>query len=206
MFEIFQDSMAITRYNKHPDIFLTMTANPKWPEITSALLPHQSPIDRPDLIARVFELRRKYLMQEIEKKNVFGRKVAHVYTIEFQKRGLPHMHALLFLQGPDKIRTCSQVDSVVCAEFPDPDHDPTLFETIKCCMVHGPCGARNPQAPCMENGRCTKRYPRAFAGSTTMDQDGYPIYRRRDNERKYVVRRQEVDNRDVVPYNPYLSR
>lgn len=39
MFEIFQDSMAITRFNQHPDIFLTMTANPNWPEITSALLP-----------------------------------------------------------------------------------------------------------------------------------------------------------------------
>ena len=54
MFEIFQDSMAITRYIQHPDIFLTMIANPNWPKITSALLPHQKPIDRPDLIARAF--------------------------------------------------------------------------------------------------------------------------------------------------------
>ncbi|KAI8525659.1 hypothetical protein RHMOL_Rhmol13G0247700 [Rhododendron molle] len=37
MFEIFQDSMAITRYNHHPDIFLTMTANPKW---SKYLLPY----------------------------------------------------------------------------------------------------------------------------------------------------------------------
>ena len=137
MFEIFQDSMAITRYNQHPDIFLTMTANPKWPEITSALLPHQKPTDRPDLVARVFELKRKALMKEIEKNNVFGMKVAHVSTIEFQKRGLPHMHALLFLQGPDKIRTCAQVDKLVCAEFPDPNDDPALFETVKCCMEIG---------------------------------------------------------------------
>ncbi|KAF7113535.1 hypothetical protein RHSIM_RhsimUnG0115000 [Rhododendron simsii] len=59
MFEIFQDSMAITRYNHHPDIFLTVTANPSWPEIIAALLPRQKAIDRPDLIARVFELKRK---------------------------------------------------------------------------------------------------------------------------------------------------
>ena len=107
MFEIFQDSMAITRYNQHPDIFLTMTANPNWPEITNALLPHQNSTDRPDLVARVFELKRDYLMKEIDKKKVFGTKVAHVFTIEFQKRGLPHMHALIFLQGADKIRTCA---------------------------------------------------------------------------------------------------
>ncbi|XP_057482346.1 uncharacterized protein LOC130769157 isoform X2 [Actinidia eriantha] len=207
MFEIFQDSMAITRYNHHPDIFLTMTANPNWPEITSALLPHQNPTDRPDLVARVFELKRKFLMKEIEKKRVFGIKVAHVYTIEFQKRGLPHMHALFFLEGVDKIRTCAQVDIVVSAEFPSPEDDPILFETVKSVMVHGPCGARNPNAPCLDNnGRCTKRYPRAFAEGTTMDQDGYPIYRRRNDGRVYTVKGQDVDNRDVVPYNAYLSK
>ncbi|KAG5552631.1 hypothetical protein RHGRI_010651 [Rhododendron griersonianum] len=113
MFKIFQDSMAITRYNHHPDIFLTMTANPSWPEIIAALLPHQKSIDRPDLIARVFELKRKALMKEIETNKVFGKKVAHVFTIEYQKRGLPHMHELTFLGGPNKIRTCAQEAAVM---------------------------------------------------------------------------------------------
>ncbi|XP_028054831.1 uncharacterized protein LOC114259043 [Camellia sinensis] len=183
-----------------------MTTNPNWPEITSALLSYQKPIDRPDLITRVFELKRKYLMNEIEANKVFGNKVAHVFTIEFQKRGLLHMHALLFLKGLDKIRTCAQVNKLVCAEFPDPKDDPMLFETVKCCMVHGPCGARNPHAPRMENGRCSKRYPRAFTETTTMDQDGYSIYRCRNNGQVHTVRRQEVDNRNVVPYNAYLSK
>ncbi|XP_028059217.1 uncharacterized protein LOC114262950 [Camellia sinensis] len=198
--------MAITRYNQHPHIFLTMIANPNWLEITSALLPHQKAIDHPDLIAHVFELKRKCLMKGIETNKVFSNKVGHVFTIEFQKQGLPHMHALLFLKGPNKIRTCAQVDKLVCAEFPDPKDNPTLFETIKCCMVHGPCGARNPQAPCMENGRCTKKYPQAFAKSTTMDQDGYSIYRHRNSGQVYTVRGQEVANKDVVPYNAYLSK
>ena len=102
-------------------------------------------------------------MKEIERKKVFGNKVAHVFTIEFQKRGLPHMHVLLFLQGPDKIKTCAQVDKAVCVEFPSPDDDPVLFNTVKHCMVHGPCGLRRPQAPYMENDRCTKKYPRDFS-------------------------------------------
>ncbi|KAG5565923.1 hypothetical protein RHGRI_001745 [Rhododendron griersonianum] len=206
MFEIFQDSMAITRYNHHPDIFLTITANPKWPEITSALLPHQTAVDRPDLVSCVFELKRKALMKEVEKNKVFGQKVAHVYTIEFQKRGLPHMHVLFFLKGGDKIRTCAQVDQLVCAEFPNPEDDPELFETVKSCMVHGPCGAQNPHAACMEKGKCTKRYPRDFVETTTMDKNGYPIYRRCDDGKVYIVRGHEVDNRDVVPYNPHLSK
>ncbi|GFS32967.1 hypothetical protein Acr_00g0025630 [Actinidia rufa] len=111
------------------------------------------------------------------------------------------------LRGVDKIRTCAQVDIVVSVEFPSPEDDPILFETVKSVMVHGPCGARNPNAPCLDNnGRCTKRYPRAFAEGTTMDQDGYPIYRRRNDGRVYTVMGQDVDNRDVVPYNAYLSK
>ena len=39
-----------------------------------------------------------------------------------------------------------------------------------------------------------------------MDQDGYPVYRRRNNCNVYTIRGQNVDNRDVVPYNPYLSK
>ena len=88
--------MAITRYNQHPNIFLTMTANPNWPEIKAALLPHQTVSDCPDLVARVFELKRLTLMVKIDKQKVFGEKVAHVFTIEFQKHGLPHMHLLYF--------------------------------------------------------------------------------------------------------------
>ena len=127
MFEIYQDSMAITRYNQHPDVFLTMTANPKWPEITKELLPNQNAFLHPDLVARVFELKRKALMKEIENNHVLGKKVAHVFTIEFQKRGLPHMHALIFLDGPSKIKTTAQVDNIVCAEFLSLEEDPTLF-------------------------------------------------------------------------------
>ncbi|KAG5536765.1 hypothetical protein RHGRI_024259 [Rhododendron griersonianum] len=107
--------------------------------------------------------------------------------------------------GPNELGP-GQVDKVVCAEFPDPVEDPSLFDTVKGCMVHGPCGARNPQAACMENGKCTKKYPKAFSETTTTDQDGYPIYRRRNDGRVYTVRGHPVDNRDVVPYNAYLSR
>jgi hypothetical protein len=45
MFQLFQDSMAICRTHHKPDLFITMTCNPNWPEITSALLPGQKPED-----------------------------------------------------------------------------------------------------------------------------------------------------------------
>jgi hypothetical protein len=36
-FEIFQDSIAIIRYFKHPDLFGIMNVNPKWPKNKTTL-------------------------------------------------------------------------------------------------------------------------------------------------------------------------
>jgi hypothetical protein len=45
MYQLFQDSMAICQFCQKPDIFLTMTANPQWPEVQEALLKFQVPVD-----------------------------------------------------------------------------------------------------------------------------------------------------------------
>ena len=37
--------MAICQFCQTPDIFLTMTANPQWPEVQEALLKFQVPVD-----------------------------------------------------------------------------------------------------------------------------------------------------------------
>jgi hypothetical protein len=42
-----------------------------------------------------------------------------VYTIEYQKRGLPHMHLLLFLKRGAVFLTPKLVDEVVCAKLLD---------------------------------------------------------------------------------------
>jgi Helitron helicase-like domain at N-terminus len=48
-----QDALAINRHFHGADFFLTMTADPNWPEIKEALLPGQSAADRPDLVVRI---------------------------------------------------------------------------------------------------------------------------------------------------------
>ena len=52
MVQCYQDAMAIGRVHGKPDIFLTMTCNPNWREITKNLLPNQTPPDRPDLVCK----------------------------------------------------------------------------------------------------------------------------------------------------------
>ena len=94
--------MAVVRKRGKPSFFITMTCNPKWREITQALLPGQSAADRPDLLARVFKLKLDMLLEELYKDGIFGKVIAHLHVIEFQKRGLPHAHILIILDQTDR--------------------------------------------------------------------------------------------------------
>ena len=199
MKQCLQDSLALARYYRQIDLFITVTCNPNWPEIACELLPGQTAADRPDLCARVFHMKKKVIIEEIYKKGIFGKAVAYVYTIEFQKRGLPHAHILIFLKDGEKIITPADIDTAIRAYWPDPVAEPMLFETVKRCMVHC-CGDR-----CLENGKCTKHFPKAFQPHTSIDGEGYPLYYRPDDGREYEVNGVMVDNRWIVPYNPYLS-
>lgn len=209
MQQLYQDSMAIVRRFGKPDLFLTFTCNPQWPEIQAALLPGQTAAERFDIAARVFRMKLDATLEAISKRWVLGRPVARIHVVEYQKRGLPHAHILVFLAAEDKLRTADDYDAVICAELPDPETHPELHRVVVACMMHGPCGALDPTAPCMVEGRCSKGYPHAFCEQTQDSPDGYPIYRRRNNGRTAVVRRRGgadvvLDNRWVVPYNPAL--
>lgn len=73
---------------------------------------HETANDRPDITARVFHQKSQALIKDIQA-GVLGRVSAFVYTIEYQKRGLPHMHALIILEKDDKLLTTDDFDSVV---------------------------------------------------------------------------------------------
>ncbi len=83
----YQDAMAIVAATGKPDLFITMTTNPKWREIEENLHPGQQSLDRPDLVTRVFELKKKEMLNDVLNKQIFGLTVAYVWVIEFQKRG-----------------------------------------------------------------------------------------------------------------------
>jgi hypothetical protein len=48
---LYQDAMARVRKFGKPDLFITFTCNPRWREITDALLGRPAN-DRPDIISR----------------------------------------------------------------------------------------------------------------------------------------------------------
>uniref|UniRef100_A0A914Z3L6 Helitron helicase-like domain-containing protein n=1 Tax=Panagrolaimus superbus TaxID=310955 RepID=A0A914Z3L6_9BILA len=177
-----------------------MTCNPNWKEILENLLEGQTPADRPDLVARVFKQKKDYLINLISKEGYFGKCKAHVYTIEFQKRGLPHAHILVTLEADYKMRTAEVINRYISAQLPDPELYPNLHDLVVKHMIHGPCGPR-----CMKDGKCSKHFPHEFQEETSLDEDGYPSYARPDNGIKVTKSSGfVVDNRYVVPHCPNL--
>ena len=77
----YHDSIAISQKYGKPDLFITMTCNPNWEEIKECSLPEQQPSDRPDLIVRVFELKKKHLIYLISKKHFVGNCIAYMYLL-----------------------------------------------------------------------------------------------------------------------------
>ena len=218
----FLDGMAVVRRLHAPSLFVTMTCNPKWPEITRELDHEigQTAQDRPDLTARVFRLKMAELLHELKTVGIFGRVIAYLHVIEFQHRGLPHAHILLILQ--QHIHSVDDIDECVTAELPiEPTREShpndfqaahtrwkELCEAVCEFMTHGPCGHENPKAPCMQDGKCKKDYPKRYVAETRKPDDQiYPLYRRRSvamGGQAYSYKGRIVDSRWIVPYSPYL--
>ncbi len=213
--ERYHDAMALVRKLGKPSYFITMTCNSSWEEIKGSLLEGQVPSDRPDICCRVFHMKVNELMHDLLKKHVLGHVKSYFGTIEFQKRGLPHLHLLLIMQDEDRPYNAEKTDKAICAEIPSKRDAPKLFDCVKSHMIHGPCGVYNQRCPCMtgteEFKTCSKSFPKEFEDQTFHDGHTYPRYQRRHPDKggeafpKTMPNREMmIDNRWVVPYNPHL--
>ncbi|XP_060210795.1 uncharacterized protein LOC132637774 [Lycium barbarum] len=168
----YMDAIALVQCFGKPDLFITMTCNPSWPEIEEHLAPSDEAQNRPDLISRVFKAKIEELKTDILKRNIFGKVVAFMYTVEFQKRGLPHAHFLIILCNEHKLLTPEAYDEIIRAELPDCNTDPDLHKLVVKHMMHGPCGSLNPTNTCMrKKGYCKFKYPKMFADQTSKGHD-----------------------------------
>lgn len=155
----YMDAIALVQQFGKPDLFITITCNPSWPEIKEHLSSSYEVQNRPDLISRVFRAKVEELKTDILKRNIFGKVVAYMYTVEFQKRGLPHAHFLIILSNEHKLLTAEAYDDIIRAELLDECTESALRKLVIKHMMHGPCGGLNP------TNTCTKK--RVIASSNT---------------------------------------
>nr|XP_028954994.1 uncharacterized protein LOC114823729 [Malus domestica] len=207
MINNYQDAMAICRHFGNPDLFITFTCNAKWPEIIEDLRdkPGCRPEDRPDIVSRIFKAKLNHMIKFIKSGKSFGDVESVIYTVEFQKRGLPHCHILVWVNKHYKCHSPYDVDSIISVEIPDADVDKVGYDAVSQYMIHGPCGLANRFSPCMKENKCSKKFPKPFTSETTFSDDGFVAYKRRDIENLFVLKKGiKLDNAFVVPYNREL--
>nr|GEV17555.1 hypothetical protein [Tanacetum cinerariifolium] len=99
------------------------------------------------------------------------------------------------------MQNTKEIDDIISVELPLPTDDPMGYKAVTDYMLHDPygkdaryapcnvegkCSKHFPKdtryAPCNVEGKCSKHFPKPIYEETIIDQDGYHIYRRRDNK------------------------
>lgn len=200
--ELYADAMALPAKYGGIDFFVTFTCNPAWPEIVNnSSLPNG--MNSPDLYCRVFHLKMKALLRDILELGVLGVVIAYSYSVEFQQRGLPHLHAVFIVRQEDKPHSAERIDDIVKAQLPDSESDSEYFSAVTKHMLHGPCGIHKPSHYCMRNGKCRFDYPKRLAPVTTIPADGYTQLARPVGP-SFRTESFTFDNGWVVPNNRFL--
>ncbi|XP_076035388.1 uncharacterized protein LOC143021662 [Oratosquilla oratoria] len=212
-----QDALAYVSYYGSPDYFITFTMNPNWSELRKGMNKTGSTetksCDRPDLVSRIFKLKVDSLIEDLTHKHIFGRVKEYLYSIEWQKRGLPHVHVLLWME--ERV-TADIVSQLISAEIPDKEKEPRLYHVVTKCMIHGPCKGYDESHLCCQGKhsraqKCGKGFPKTCRNDLLFGNNGYPEYKRRSVgeggnslEIKIKGEKKTIDNSWVVPYNAYL--
>ncbi|KAF2232145.1 hypothetical protein EV356DRAFT_418929, partial [Viridothelium virens] len=101
-----------------PDYFLTVACNTSWIEITQALPSGQIARDQEDIVNLVFYIKLRKLQREWVTTNTLGEVSTLIWTLEFQKRGLPHAHMLEMMEPAVRLCSTEYVDAAICAKLP----------------------------------------------------------------------------------------
>lgn len=183
-----------------PTLFITITANPYWREIQENLLPGQQWYHDMFLVNLVFSLKLREFISDIESGKYFNNtKPVYVqYVIEFQKRGLPHAHILVRLEGVQP-STATEVDMLSTVSLPLPCASQCsrctqcrLRDHVRSHMWHTCYPARcNPTD--VKPATCKYGFPFTPQAATSVDASGTWTLKRLPTEAQ------------IAEYNPQLT-
>ncbi|GJZ10463.1 DNA helicase [Tanacetum coccineum] len=200
MYNHYLDALAICRSLGNPQFFITFTCNVKWPEIKRymAQYPELTPPDRADIMCRVFEQKVKDFVNFLKEVKTFG------YVSAVSKKRVTTLSYTVVGRLQKELQDAPQIEEYISAEIPDLVEDPRGYKLVTELIMHGPCGAANLGAPCMQNGLCNKHFPNKYNDRTFFHSNGHTHYRRRDTRIRVTKGESRLDNCNVVPYNRAL--
>ncbi|CAG2247064.1 unnamed protein product [Mytilus edulis] len=156
-----KDLYAMIRQIGIPTFFLTFSAGEtRWDDVLNTLLQVSHDRrnicdlqwtdkcklikDNPVICARLFDHRVKALFTDIlmSPAQPIGKIVDFFFRTEFQQRGSPHIHCLVWIDGAPKLNQdsdkdiCRFVDQHITCQLPDKDKNPKLYEIVTSVQMH----------------------------------------------------------------------
>ncbi|KAK0151948.1 ATP-dependent DNA helicase PIF1 [Merluccius polli] len=156
-----RDVHAMVRQIGKPTFFLTFSAaEMRWPEIVEVIKAQQGELgdfseldwnakcdilrSNPITVMRMFEKRVDALMTSLilSPAKPIGEVEDYFYRVEFQARGSPHIHMLVWIKDapefeddPDSV-VVKFIDEYISCKMPDPERDPELHKIVSEVQMH----------------------------------------------------------------------
>ena len=201
-----------------PHVFITLTCNPKWPEILSQLLLGQTAFDRPDVTGAVFKTRLDQFKMNLRHGKYFdGRKpIYEFHVIEYQYRGLPHAHLVARLENAHDIHDQNHDDLITfvnkffIAEMPrfEGEENQNIFNSANCRIITDDYKQKATELVRMHNThKCAVAVNGCKKEAGDICKRGYsrtetiPESYVHDLKHRVVYRRREECDLMIVPYN-----
>ena len=188
---LFYEVLAMMRQLGLPTWFFTVSAaDMQWPDLLQTIARQYGTIlsdddvknlsykertrwlrSNPVTAARHFQYRLELLFKDVlkSKANPLGEIIDYVIRIEFQARGSPHAHTVLWVKNAPKIgvhsdeEVCNFIDKHMSCALPV--DDPTLCEIVKSVQRH------SHSAYCRKKGSCRFKFPRPPCTNTLLARE-----------------------------------
>uniref|UniRef100_A0A669ED35 ATP-dependent DNA helicase n=2 Tax=Oreochromis niloticus TaxID=8128 RepID=A0A669ED35_ORENI len=184
-----KDLFSMLRQIGTPQFFVTFSAaEMRWPEVIQAIKRQQGEeVDfealdwsekceilrsNPVTTMRMFDKRVEALFRDLlfSPAQPLGEIIDYFYRVEFQHRGSPHIHMLLWIREKvevdvdDDQTVCDFVDRYISAQLPDPEKQPELHKKVTELQKH----SKNHTKTCFKsvNSGCRFGFPKPPAKRT----------------------------------------
>lgn len=190
-----RDLFAMIRQLGTPTFFCTFSAaEMRWPEVIEAIKTQQGEevnfdeLDwstkcdilrsNPVTTMRMFDKRVEALYRDLilSPAQPLGKVVDYFYRMEFQHRGSPHIHCLIWVEGApvfeedDDQTVCDFVSKYITAQLPDPHAQPELYKKVTEVQIH----SKNHSRTCFKgrSSGCRFGFPKPPSRKTIITRPG----------------------------------
>uniref|UniRef100_A0A671TM37 ATP-dependent DNA helicase n=2 Tax=Sparus aurata TaxID=8175 RepID=A0A671TM37_SPAAU len=223
-----KDVHAMVRQIGKPTFFATFSAaEMRWPEFIEVIKAQQgeqglfSDLDwktkcdilrsNPVTVMRMFEKRVEALMTNLilSPARPIGEVEDYFYRVEFQARGSPHIHMLIWIKDSPKFEEDPDshimefIDKYISCKMPDPDTDPELHKIVSEVQVH----SRKHSKSCKKgNVACRFGFPKLPMDKTFITRPPTINYHQKEDQDDADFEAQIAEQKKALAENQKLAK